>query len=383
MDREGGIPVFQRFQRKPSGKATPRLKRCGRGAVVAVAVPVAVEERSERSSRRGKSSRKVPHGEGPGGVGHRRLQRPEKGPELEKGRVLDATTDLSDLTAPTVSSGQVPGPERPTMEHQGSTSVNQLGGLFVNGRPLPTCKRKKIIQLAMCGVRTSDISRSLKVSNGCVSKILGRYYRTGAVEPKAIGGSKPRAATAEVVARISQLKREKPSIFAWEIRQQLHLEGICTNTRTLSVSSINRVLRTLPGDPRMVVEMGFAEDPLLWVSPLSRCSPAEAGAVSSPGTQDPPRGSASVRQLPPDTRHRNRTVFSRRQSEALEKEFQRGQYPDSATRESLAKATQLPHATIRVWFSNRRAKWRREAKRKLEAGGAGEKPRVEEMGRGI
>ncbi|XP_064297771.1 paired box protein Pax-4 [Phalacrocorax carbo] len=236
------------------------------------------------------------------------------------------------------------------MQHQGPNGVNQLGGLFVNGRPLPTCKRKKIIELAACGVRTSDISRSLKVSNGCVSKILGHYYRTGAVEPKAIGGSKPRMATPEVVARIAQLKLEQPSLFAWEIRRQLHAEGICAGNKTPSVSSINRVLRNLPSDLRLAAE--------------------RAGAAVSPGTQHPPQGSASSRRLPLSTQHRNRTVFSSQQSEALEKEFQRGQYPDTVTRERLAVATQLPDATIRVWFSNRRAKWRREAKQKLEAGGA-------------
>ncbi|XP_076219871.1 paired box protein Pax-4 [Aptenodytes patagonicus] len=265
----------------------------------------------------------------------------------------------------------------------GPSGVNQLGGLFVNGRPLPACKRKRIIELAACGIRTSDISRSLKVSNGCVSKILGHYYRTGAMEPKAIGGSKPRMATPEVVARIAQLKLEQPSLFAWEIRQQLHAEGICTSNRTPSVSSINRVLRNLPSDLRLAAEQGFARDPLPQVSPLAApsaphppgcCSPAEAGATISLGTQHPPQGSASSQRLLLSTQHRSRTVFSSQQSEALEKEFQRGQYPDTVTRERLAAATQLPDATIRVWFSNRRAKWRREAKQKLEAGGAGLAP---------
>ncbi len=107
--------------------------------------------------------------------------------------------------------------------------------MFVNGRPLPDTTRQKIVELAHQGARPCDISRMLQVSNGCVSKILSRYYETGSIKPRAIGGSKPRVATSDVVNRIAVYKRECPSIFAWEIRDRLLNENICNHENIPSV----------------------------------------------------------------------------------------------------------------------------------------------------
>ena len=63
-----------------------------------------------------------------------------------------------------------------------------------------------------------------------------RYYETGSIRPRAIGGSKPRVATNEVVERVTAYKRECPSIFAWEIRDRLLQEGVCSAENIPSVS---------------------------------------------------------------------------------------------------------------------------------------------------
>ncbi|KAK2163564.1 hypothetical protein LSH36_77g02048 [Paralvinella palmiformis] len=132
-------------------------------------------------------------------------------------------------------------------------NINQYGRTFTNGRPLPDPLRIQILQLALQGVRPCEISRQLQVSHGCVSKILNRYRKTGSINPGQIGGSKPKVTTPDVVNRVRLYKMDNPQMFAWEIRQRLLEEGVCTEKNIPSISSINRIIR----DKSLVQRRGY------------------------------------------------------------------------------------------------------------------------------
>ncbi|XP_061505363.1 paired box protein Pax-6 isoform X2 [Anopheles gambiae] len=302
----------------------------------------------------------------------------------------------------------------------GHSGINQLGGVYVNGRPLPDSTRQKIVELAHSGARPCDISRILQVSNGCVSKILGRYYETGSIKPRAIGGSKPRVATAAVVSKIAEYKAECPSIFAWEIRDRLLSEGTCNNDNIPSVSSINRVLRNLASNKETSSQsnetvyekiklfnntsghwtwcqnigsgqFNFSSHPIPHLSlKTSTEQPTKPGksdwtayasgcplifflssSVGSVPTANCCLEEMSDKYSSEDDEdselrlklkrklQRNRTSFTNEQIENLEREFERTHYPDVFARERLSERIQLPEARIQVMLLCPAARWLR------------------------
>lgn len=117
----------------------------------------------------------------------------------------------------------------------------------MNGKPLPKMRRLQIIQLARLGVRASDISRELRISHGCVSKILNKFFETGSVEPGALPSTTTREMTPEILENIKEYIQEQPDIFSWEVRDRLLVDGICAKATLPSMDKISQLLKVKAG----------------------------------------------------------------------------------------------------------------------------------------
>ena len=114
--------------------------------------------------------------------------------------------------------------------------------------------------MAELGIRPCDISRQLKVSHGCISKLLSKYNDTGSFEPGRAQRKTSRDVSSEVKNKIEEYRRAAPGIFSWEVKEKLVADGYCTKESLPPLTVISRMLRRVKSTGSEYMEKSEGEN---------------------------------------------------------------------------------------------------------------------------